>query len=133
MSNELEGRMSADGSATAQEIVDGVIDLYPGVNKLALNCLASLLTKPSTNPIVEYLKIDEEAHIVGAIGNFTVSDLQRIEEEINATFFSKEDGVYSFCCVYESAEYDPVSLGFVQGDNWVATQIGFKPLEDCGA
>lgn len=41
---------TADGSMAISEVIDGVMDLFPGADRQALQCLAELLTKPATPP-----------------------------------------------------------------------------------
>ena len=81
------------------------------------------------NPLIEFIKVDEDQHIVGAIGNFTIGDLEMIEEAIIAQLFG-ENGVYYFECEFEPAEYDHVTLGFIQGSEWRPRQIGYIPLDE---
>lgn len=42
---------TADGSMTIPDLVNGVMELYPGADRQALQCLAELMTKPSTDPM----------------------------------------------------------------------------------
>lgn len=83
------------------------------------------------DPVVEVFKEEpEEVFICSIVGAVTIDILKRIEEEINnSVSFNNCDGIYTFKCNYEPAQYDGETFGFIQGDDWSVEQIKYESFE----
>ena len=76
---------------------------------------------------VLYLE-NEDPFICGVEGGLTLSDMERLSEEVENYEGYREEGAYIFNTQYHPAEY--AFGGWVGGDGYELTEIYFAPLTD---